>query len=57
VQSSIACSVLFGTIYYFKRKKMLVKVYGSAVIGIEATAIAFEIIPKIKTRCKINKKN
>ena len=36
---------------------MLVKVYGSAVIGIEATAIAFEIIPEIKTRCKINRKN
>jgi hypothetical protein len=36
---------------------MLVKVYGSAVFGIEATTIAFETIPKIKTRCKINGKN
>ena len=36
---------------------MLVKVYDSAVIGIEATAIAFEIIPEIRTRCKINRKN
>jgi len=48
------CSVIFIT---FKEKDMLVKVYGSAVFGIEATTFAFEIIPEIKTRCKINRKN
>jgi hypothetical protein len=35
---------------------MLVKVYGSAVFGIEATTFAFKTIPEIRTRCKINKK-